>query len=483
MYKSQDLSKGLLDEENQASPESDFMLWVRLIATCVAVSLGSSLQFGFATGSLNNLEQIVPESLADLGSPISVTQWALINSLFSVGGIIGSYGVVVPLAMIGRRRTLLAANFFVFLSSALMFYGTTPYVLMLGRISIGVVAGVAQMVAGSYMTEIAPISIRGSVGVCSQVGIVIGIAFANLLTAPSFDIFGSPEKWRYTFLVPSLFSLFQLLVLPFCPESPSYIIKSQGSQLALATLSKLHREFSAQAHLSNLKRELVEGGAGADDFTIMQLLQAKNLRKQVLVGIVIKIGVQFSGIDAIFYYSTLMFRHADVPDPQLATFLLSIVNLAMTFIAMGIMEKAGRRPLIMTTWVGMCSGFAVIFLANTAGEVFGIAPTFMALTQVVAMVTTIMSFAVGVGNVEGFIISEIMPVYAKDTLMSIGQPLNWVANLAVSTMFPILFAAIGRNIYLIFVGLTFFFGWFTHHRLPETKGKTIQEVTRDFAHY
>ena len=72
-----------------------------------------------------------------------------------------------------------------------------------------------------------------------------------------------------------------------------------------------------------------------------------------MVGVVIKIGVQFSGIDAIFYYSTLMFRHANVSDPQLATTLLSLVNLTMTFIAMGIMEKAGRRVLMMCTWVGM----------------------------------------------------------------------------------------------------------------------------------
>ena len=99
------------------------------------------------------------------------------------------------------------------------------------------------------------------------------------------------------------------------------------------------------------------------------------------------------------------------------------------------------------------------------------------------MVMIIVSFAVGVGNVEGFIISEIMPVYAKDTLMSIGQPLNWIANLMVSTAFPILFAAMGRYAYLIFVGLTFFFGWFTYYKLPESKGKTVAQIQADFDKY
>merc|ERR1712196_511386 len=131
----------------------------------------------------------------------------------------------------------------------------------------------------------------------------------------------------------------------------------------------------------------------------------------------------------------------------------------------------------------MCLGFHTIFLAATCGEVFGLLPELMSLLQVVAMVLIIMSFAVGVGNVEGFFISEIMPVYARDTLMSIGQPLNWIANLTVSTLFPIVFQALDRNSYLIFVGLTFFFGWFTYNKLPETKGKTIAQVTEDFKRY
>jgi len=131
----------------------------------------------------------------------------------------------------------------------------------------------------------------------------------------------------------------------------------------------------------------------------------------------------------------------------------------------------------------MCGGFSLIFISSTFGEVFGFLPDLMANLQVIAMVMIIMSFAVGVGNVEGFIISEIMPVYAKDTLASIGQPLNWIANLIVSTFFPIIFAAMGRYAYLIFVGLTFFFGWFTFNFVPETKGKTIAEVTKEFEKY
>ena len=166
------MAGGLHESLLHDGPKQDSMMYVRLFATVIAVSLGSSLQFGFATGSLNNLVSVVPATLANAGNPITTPLWALINSCFSIGGLIGSYGVVAPLAYFGRKKTLLLANVFVFISAACMYYGTTWYVLVLGRMSIGVVAGVAQMVAGAYMTEISPIGIRGSVGVCSQVGVV-----------------------------------------------------------------------------------------------------------------------------------------------------------------------------------------------------------------------------------------------------------------------------------------------------------------------
>ena len=141
------------------------------------------------------------------------------------------------------------------------------------------------------MTEISPSGIRGSVGVCSQVGIVMGIAFANFLTAPSFNMLGSMEKWRYVFLVPSAFSIFQLCVLPFCPESPAFLIKAQGEGVTLATLKKLHREMSAgqppnpgpEVRRERGRRVLVdEVERRADDLAAMRHPRLRALAKMCL---------------------------------------------------------------------------------------------------------------------------------------------------------------------------------------------------------
>lgn len=303
-----DAQEPLLGEDQQE--HSGTFRVARLMVTVAAVSLGSSFQFGFATGSLNNLEPVVRPAFERAGHPISIVQWALINSFFSVGGLIGSYGCVAPLARLGRKKTLLLANAFVFASSALMFLAQRWWVLLLGRVSIGVVAGVAQMAAGSYMTEIAPIRVRGAVGVCSQAGIVIGIAFSNFLTAPFFHTLGSAARWRYLFLVPSGFSLLQLLVLPWCPDSPSFLIRKKGKAEAKQALALLHVPNSANTHMDTLTKQVEEGGSSSADLTIVQLFKSEKLRKQVIVGVVLKIGVQFSGIDAIFYYSTMMCARA-----------------------------------------------------------------------------------------------------------------------------------------------------------------------------
>mmetsp|Transcript_3055 Transcript_3055/g.8992 ORF Transcript_3055/g.8992 Transcript_3055/m.8992 type:complete len:155 (-) Transcript_3055:110-574(-) len=154
----------------------------------------------------------------------------------------------------------------------------------------------------------------------------------------------------------------------------------------------------------------------------------------------------------------------------------------MTFAAMALMDRLGRRVLILTTWVGMCTGFATIFAAVSLSQ-YGYFPVLMQNLQVCAMVLIIMAFAVGVGNVEGFLISEMMPIYAKDTLLSIGQTLNWLSNLTVSTFFPIVFEALGHWSYLIFVALTFGFGVFTYFKVPETKGRTLEQINMEFDFY
>lgn len=191
---------------------------LRLIVVVGVVTIGTSFQFGFGTGALNNLEQVAPATLAASGMPMTLWQWSLVVSGFGLGGLLGSLAVVHVSLRFGRKTVLLATNMFVLMSSALMMTGTTWPVLFIGRVCIGLVAGIGSAVVPMYLAEIAPTAVRGAVGTAHQLGITLGCLTSFALTTPSLRLLGGADTWRYVFLVPVCCSLLQCLVLPFCPE-------------------------------------------------------------------------------------------------------------------------------------------------------------------------------------------------------------------------------------------------------------------------
>lgn len=219
----------------------------RLAITVAAVSIGSSLQFGFGTGSLNNLDEILPAALKAAGHPITLCEWALVVSGFSIGGLVGSLACPALTLEHGRRTVLLGSNGLVLASSALLLLGDTWYALLLGRVCIGAVAGLAASTVPMYFAEISPAACRGAVGTAHQLGVSLGILLSQMVTTPSLNLLGSADLWRCVFLVPLACALLEFIVLPLCPESPAHLYRTEGSSAAL-TVS--HVIWSRTADLS-----------------------------------------------------------------------------------------------------------------------------------------------------------------------------------------------------------------------------------------
>lgn len=231
---------------------------LRLIGIVSVVSIGSSLQLGFGTATLNNLDMIISSSLATAG-PVSLVQWSWIMSGFAIGGLLGSaLGATVLCQYFGRKKVLLLTNWLVLVSSAFLAAGGTWYSLLIGRICAGAVAGIVAVVTPMYFAEIAPTKWRGAVGMAHQFGIAVGIVVAQLLTTPSLHLLGSMSLWRYVFAVPVLCALLECTVLPFCPESPVYLFKTEGSSAALTKLAQLHAAGSVSSHMSSMRGEAAD---------------------------------------------------------------------------------------------------------------------------------------------------------------------------------------------------------------------------------
>ena len=261
---------------------------LRLAITVAAVTLGSSLQFGFATGALNNLEQTAPSSLAAAGSPISLAEWSAIVGGFGIGGLLGSVIATLLCQQFGRKAVLLLNNGFVLTSSLLFVFGTSFDVLFGARVLVGVAAGIATGVVPLYFGEICPSSARAIVGTTHQLGISVGLVLSQALTTPALCPLGDARHWRLVFLVPLGCAALELLVLPWCPESPAYLYKTRGSAAALSSLATLHSTASASGHIDLLRCEMVDRGFAS--WTVPELFRAPELRKQLLVGVASRAG-------------------------------------------------------------------------------------------------------------------------------------------------------------------------------------------------
>jgi sugar porter (SP) family MFS transporter len=427
---------------------------------------------------MNNSEEFIMKYFHDQGKDYTLVGWGTTVSCYGIGGLVGSIvGPKVIGRYVGRKATLLINNIFLVISSYLIAFAPYWWWQAIGRIFVGIVAGISTAVVPTYLSEISPIAIRGAISTMHQLGITVGILVSQALSTPSLNLLGSEEKWRWLFLVPVLCGLFEVVILPFCPESPSYLYVTQGESAARKALVRLQSEAVADEYMSYIRQEVEAAEHGTKSVSVYELLTNRSLRKQLIVGVTVQLMMQFSGIDAVFYYSTTVFRHADVSDPELATTFLGVINVLVTIVAVKYMDSAGRKSLLQYSWIGMCLSYLIL----TLSFIFKPAFDFMDKISVLATTGVTIFFAFGPGCIAWFIIAEIFPLSARDTAMAIGIFVNWIANWLVAFLFPILLEYTQPYTFLLFAATTAFFLYFTNNFVPETKGLTISEVTHKFA--
>lgn len=299
----------------------------------------------------------------DEGKEYTLMQWGTTVSCFGAGGLIGSIvGPKIIGLYVGRKATLLINNIFLFISSYLIAFAQEWWWQAVGRIFIGIVAGVATAVVPTYLAEISPIEIRGAVSTIHQLAITIGILISQFLSTPSLHLFGSEENWKWLFFVPLISGFIQLIVLPFCPESPSYLFINGNTKEARRSISRLQSERVADEYLGYIADEIKASTDGRSQ-SVWELFADRSLRKQLIVGVTVQLMMQFSGIDAVFYYSTMVFVQAQVADPELATTCLGIINVIVTIFAVKYMDSAGRKTLLRYSWIGMCTSYIILTLS------------------------------------------------------------------------------------------------------------------------
>jgi len=327
-----------------------------------------------------------------------------------------------------------------------------------------------------YLAEISPTHLRGAIGTVYQLVITISILFSNILGLPSF--LGTDAGWPWLFAIIIVPAAFQFLTLPFCPESPKYTLIIQGKDvLAQKSLTWLRGTIEVHEELDDLRGEY-EKMRLVTKVTLSEMWYNQSLRQPLIIALMVMLSQQFSGINAAISFSTDIFKLAGLDDNSAlnATMGMSVINVIMTVVSLILVERAGRRTLHLWGLGGMCITTLILAFCLALHKQFH----FLSWISVISVFVFIIMFASGPGSIPWFLVAELFGQGARGLATSISVATNWAANFVVSLAFLPLKEIMEGYVFLIFTVLLMIFWLFTYKRVPETKGKTVDEIAQLF---
>jgi len=327
------------------------------------------------------------------------------------------------------------------------------------------------MVVPLYIGEIAPPRIRGALVSLNQLAITVGILVSYLI---DYGL-AQTTNWRLMFGLAVIPAVILFVGIMFQKESPHWLVRQDRVDEARDILARVREEDDIAAEIDEVK-ELAHKEAGARE------LLAPGVRAALIVGVLLAVLQQITGINTVIYYAPSLLQGAGLGNHAalLANCLVGAVNVLMTVLAIWLLDRVGRRPLLLAGTAGMIVGMVITliaFLGHGTTLAHG-----NAIVAVVGLIVYTGSFAVGLGPVFWLLIAEIYPLSVRARAMSVATIANWAANFVVTVSFLTILNAIGgAGIFGIFAALSLlalaFFWW----RVPETKGRSLQEIERDLA--
>uniref|UniRef100_A0AAY4EYJ6 Solute carrier family 2, facilitated glucose transporter member 5 n=1 Tax=Denticeps clupeoides TaxID=299321 RepID=A0AAY4EYJ6_9TELE len=401
-------------------------------------------------------------------------------SIFAIGGLLGSLMVGVLVTKFGRKGTLVKSTSLVFVGGALMGFSRlcgSPEMLIIGRFITGIHSGISLSVVPMYLGEIAPKNVRGFLCLMPSIFICIGVFCAQILGL--HELLGKEEHWPLFFSLVVVPTFVQLMLLPWFPESPRYLlIEKRNVHATISALKWFRKRGNIQSEVEEMQEEqrLL---SSVHTVTVTELLRDRSVRWQVLSVMVINAGMQLSGIDAIWFYTNDIFENAGIAHPQIqyTTVGTGAIEVIAGLIGCFTIEKLGRRPLMVGgfSFMGICCAGITISLILQAHV------PFMHYVGVACVVGIIAGFCIGPAGVPFLMTGELFTQSHRPAAFIVGGSLNWLSNFTVGFVFPFLQMSAGAFCYLVFFSVCVAVAAYVYFIIPETKNKTFVEITQMFS--
>lgn len=437
-----------------------------VVTVAIVAAIGGGL-FGYDTGVISGAILYIKREF-----PIDDTTEGLVVSAVTVGALAAAMFAGVLADRAGRRFTNIAAGLVFAAASLLCAVANSVPTLVAGRFLVGCGIGLTSVGGPMYIAEAAPPRVRGTLVSLFQLAVTIGILLAYVACA----ILAPAAAWRWMLGLAAIPGLLLAVGMLFMPESPRWLVRRGHRTDARAVLAQIDPHEDPDAALAQMERDLAAEGHG----TWGELLQPA-LRPALLVGIGLAVFQQVTGINAVIYYAPQIFQAAGFTSDLTslaATTGIGVINVLATFIAIGLVDRVGRRPLLIAGVLGMVAMLAVLGLAFHAGAA-GTGASSLGVITAFCLAVYIVSFAFSLGPIVWLMIAEIYPLRNRAQAMAVSTASNWGANFLVSLSFPVMAGRLGSTAtsftYAAFGVLTLVF---IIAKVPETKGRTLEEISK-----
>jgi SP family galactose:H+ symporter-like MFS transporter len=427
------------------------------------IALGSFL-FGYDTGVISGALLFIKNDLH-----LNDFEQGSVVSVLLLGAIIGALTVGYFSDRYGRKRTLgvvaLIFSVGIVIASLADSYG----VMLLGRVIMGLGVGGVSALVPSYLSELSPAQIRGRMLTLNQLLITVGLLVAYLVDWA----FAGSENWRAMFavgLIPSVALVFGSLRLP---ESPAWLLNHGRDAEVRSLVTSVASNQTADRVIELHNREEEQRRRAGDDSERKgwQALRSPRLHAAMVVGLTLAALQQFAGINTVIYYAPTIMQDTGLSASNSIFYsvFIGVINLAMTFVSLRLVDRVGRRPLLLASLVGMFGSLLVLGLAFVA--------EWSSVLVLVFILLYIVAFAVGMGPVFWVLLGEIFPTQSRAAGVSAGSTMNWTANFVVSLAFLPVLNAIGTGqTFWVFAVVCAFGVWFVGRYVPETRGREYPEI-------
>jgi len=439
-----------------------------LLIRITAIAAIGGLLFGYDTGVISGALLYIKEDL-DAGT---FEQQAIVAALL-LGAMVGALISGYLADRISRKWTKLLSGCIYVVGALGCALSLTAEMLIGFRFLLGLAVGTASFVAPLYISEVSPPKVRGGLVSFNQLAIVTGILLAYVANYTLKDF---PEQWRWMLGVAAIPGLVLTLGMLTVPHTPRWL-KSHGRDDEARDVLERLRAGDANADIDGEVRDIEEAAEKERGTTVRSLLRPE-LRPMFAVGLLLAVAQQFVGVNTVIYYAPTILSDTGMGNSAAlaATVIVGATNLVFTVVAVLLLDKVGRRALLITGTVGLLLALlllGVYFSSSTLQQEYG----WVALAGLVLFIA---SFAIGLGPVFWLMISEIFPVGARGKAMSVCTIANWGANFLVAQTFLSLSDAITRQgVFFLYAALAvasvaLFAKW-----VPETKGRSLEQIQND----